>query len=93
MAAGTPSPVEGSRRRPAGALAAACLLVVVATVGCAARREIPPGPTLPEVRFVPPSDPDAVIALTGEDEKALVMRDRLLRQRIDQLKALLNEDR
>ena len=68
------------------------LLVVVTTVGCAARRDIPPGPTLPEVRFVPLSDPDAVIALTPEDEKALVMRDRLLRQRIHQPESILRED-
>lgn len=84
--------MRGSRRRPATALTVACVLLLGATGGCAARREIPPGPALPEVRFVPPCDPDAAIALTPEDEKALVMRDRLLQQRIQQLESLLRED-
>ena len=53
---------------------------------------MPPGPALPEVRFVPPCDPEAAIALSAEDEKALVMRDRLLQQRIRQLESILRED-
>lgn len=81
-----------SRRRSAGGLAAAALLPVSLSVGCAAQRTIPPGPVLPEVRFVPPCDPDAAIALTAEDEKALVDRDRLLRSRIEQLETMLLED-
>ncbi len=42
---------------------------------------------------MPPCDPDAAIALTPEDEKALVMRDRLLQKRIYQLESILREDR
>jgi len=68
-------------------------MVAAGTVGCAAHRPIPPGPTLPEVRFVPPCDDDATIALTAEDEKALVTRDRLLRKRIRDLESMLREDR
>jgi len=83
--------VRRSPSRRSGALAAACLVVLGTTVGCAAKREIPPGPALPEVRFVPPCDPDAAIALTPEDEKALVVRDRLLQQRIQQLESMLRE--
>lgn len=70
-----------------------CFLMVASTFGCAARRDIPPGPTLPEVRYVPPCDPEAAIALTPEDEKALVVRDRLLQQRIEQLESLLRDGR
>jgi len=82
--------VDRARRRSAGGLAAAALSASLA-VGCAAQRTIPPGPALPEVRFVPPCDPDASIALTAEDEKALVDRDRLLRTRIEQLESMLLE--
>ena len=72
----------------------ACTVVGLSLLaGCAARRDIPPGPTLPEVGFVPPCDPEAAIALTAQDEKALVTRDKLLRRRIEQLEALLLEDR
>jgi hypothetical protein len=84
--------VNRARRRSAGGVAAAALLPALLVIGCAAQRTIPPGPALPEVRFVPPCDPDASIALTAEDEKALVDRDRLLRTRIEQLESMLLED-
>ena len=56
--------------------------------GCAsARPALPPSPPLPEVRFVPPCDPRAVVALTAEDEVHLKQRDRLLAHRIRELEA------
>lgn len=69
----------------------ALLLVVLVTLasGCAAQVSIPRAPKLPEVRFIAPNDPDAVIALSADDEISLVERDRLLRERIRLLEDLL----
>ena len=46
-------------------------------------------PLLPEVRYVPPCDPNATIALTMEGEAALVQRDQALRAHLARLEALL----
>jgi hypothetical protein len=68
-------------------------VAVVATcplLGCSARQQqIPPMPLLPEVRYVPPCDPDATIALTAAGEAALVQRDQALRSHLARLEALL----
>jgi len=49
-------------------------------------------PPLPEVRYVPPCDPDATIALTATGQAALVERDQALRSYLAQLEALLRGD-
>jgi hypothetical protein len=71
---------------------ASAIVMVALGVGCSARQERPPRPALPEVAYVRPCDPDAVIALTATDEKALVVRDRLLLEYIQELEALLGEN-
>jgi hypothetical protein len=61
-------------------------------LGCAARQAAPPMPALPEVRYVPPCDPEATIALTASGEAALVQRDQVLRSHLARLEALLRGD-
>jgi hypothetical protein len=63
-----------------------------ALIGCALHRDPPPMPPLPEVRYVPPCDPDATIALTASGQAALVERDHALRSYLAQLEALLRGD-
>ena len=76
-----------SQQRFTGGYAAIGLALLA---GCtAARPALAPSPPLPEVRFVPPCDPSAVVALTAEDEVRLKQRDRLLAQRIQDLEAAL----
>src|SRR5262249_25651872 len=58
-------------------------------LGCAAHRDPPPMPALPEVRYVPPCDPDATIALTASGQQALVERDQALRSYLAELEAIL----
>lgn len=71
----------------------AILLGFAAVVsGCATPARIPAARPLPEVRFVAPSDPTAVIALSAEDELNLQQRDRLLRDRIRTLEELLQSE-
>ena len=60
--------------------------------GCATPVRIPPSRPLPEVRFIAPDDPDAVIALSAEDEINLQQRDLLLRDRIRTLEELLQPE-
>ena len=81
-----------SRRRSIGGLATAALLPTTLALGCAAHRTIPAGPSLPAVHFVPPCDPSATIALTAEDEKALVTRDQMLLERINLLESMIREE-
>ncbi len=70
--------------------ASAVLLAGSLLSGCAAARPpLPPGPVLPEVRFVPPCDPDAVVALTAQDELRLKQRNALLAMRIHELETAL----
>lgn len=73
-----------------GALLAA--LAMTSLGACSAQRAVPVMPALPEVRYVPPCDPDATIALTADGEAALVERDRILRSHLSQLEALLRGD-
>ena len=79
-----------SRKRWAAACAA---LALAGTTGaCSAAKTPPPMPLLPEVRYVPPCDPNATIALTMEGEAALVQRDQAMRAYLAQLEALLRND-
>lgn len=71
---------------------ASAIVLLGPMVGCTARQDRPPRPALPEVAYVRPCDPDAVIALTAADEKALVVRDRLLLEYIQELESLLGEN-
>jgi len=72
---------------------AAILIGFAAVVsGCATPVRIPAARPLPEVRFVAPSDPTAVIALSAEDELNLQQRDRLLQDRIRTLEELLQSE-
>lgn len=66
-------------------------LTVMASA-CAAPVRIPPSRPLPEVRFIAPGDPAAVIALSADDEINLQQRDRLLRDRIRTLEGLLQSE-
>ena len=68
-----------------------CALVGPALTGCARAVQVPAAPPLPEVRFIPPEDPQAVIALSSENEVHLKERDRLLRERIRILEGLLTQ--
>ncbi len=66
---------------------------IAATAGCAARQHaVPPLPPVPEVRFVPPCDPAATLALTAEGRAALVRRDAALRRYIAELRSLLQDE-
>jgi hypothetical protein len=76
-----------SRKRWATACAAVAAAILAG--GCSARQTPPPMPLLPEVRYVPPCDPDATIALTMEGEAALVQRDQALRAHLARLEAML----
>ena len=79
--------VSPIRRMTAGM----AVIVSWALLGCAAR-QAPPMPPLPEVRYVPPCDPEATIALTASGEAALVQRDQVLRSHLARLEALLRGD-
>lgn len=72
---------------------ASLVLAAALAAGCAARRHaVPPPPPLPEVRYVPPCDPDATLALTADGREALIRRDALLRRYIAELRSLLQEN-
>ncbi|MGH7965913.1 MAG: hypothetical protein ACRERD_29530 [Candidatus Binatia bacterium] len=45
----------------------------------------PPRPVLPEVRYLSPGDPNAVVGLTQEAVEALRQRDLLWRQHVERL--------
>lgn len=66
--------------------------LAVLTSACAIPVRIPPARPLPEVRFIAPEDPAAVIALSADDEISLKKRDRLLRDRIRTLEELLQPE-
>jgi hypothetical protein len=64
------------------------LVLVFLLPGCAwwaTAAPPPPRPTLPEVRYVEPSDPKAVAGLTNEAVEALRKRDLLLQKHIERL--------
>jgi hypothetical protein len=65
------------------------VLLTAATSGCATQVSVPQARRLPEVRFIPPDNPEAVIALSADEEMNLFERDRLLRERIQLLQGLL----
>jgi hypothetical protein len=77
---------------PSAKRALAAALASLLLGACSAQRVPPVMPPLPEVRYVPPCDPDATIALTADGEAALVERDRVLRAHLAQLEALLRGD-
>jgi hypothetical protein len=78
------------QERPLRRLVALLSLVLVSVAsGCATQVSVPRAPRFPEVRFIPPEDPDAVIALSADGELSLVERDRLMRERIRLLEDLL----
>jgi hypothetical protein len=67
---------------------AVVLALVLLLPGCAwwaTAAPPPPRPTLPEVRYVPPSDPQAVAGLTADAIEALRKRDLLLQKHIERL--------
>jgi hypothetical protein len=66
--------------------------LTVLVSSCALPARIPPAAPLPEVRFIAPGDPAAVIALSADDEINLKQRDRLLRDRIRKLEELLQPE-
>jgi len=53
----------------------------------------PPRPVLPEVRYVPPCDPQAVAGLTQDAVETLRKRDLLLRQHIERLEQQIHGQR
>ena len=64
------------------------LALVLLLPGCAwwaTATPLPVRPTLPEVRYVPPSDPQAVAGLTADAVEALRKRDLLLQKHIERL--------
>ncbi len=64
------------------------LALVFLSPGCAWRvttTPLPARPILPEVRYVPPSDPQAVAGLTADAIEALRKRDLLLQKHIERL--------
>ena len=78
-------------RRPGWLGIVGCVLTGSLLVGCSVPVRVPAARPLPEVRFIPPDDPQAVVALSAEDEMQLVERDRLLRERIRMLEGMLAE--
>lgn len=85
---------HGAMVGPSWSLKRALAVALASTLlgACSVHRTVPAMPSLPEVRYVPPCDPDATIALTADGEAALVERDRLLRTHLAQLEALLRGD-
>lgn len=62
--------------------------LVLLLPGCAwwaTATPLPARPTLPEVRYVTPSDPQAVAGLTADAVEALRKRDLLLQKHIERL--------
>lgn len=70
------------------------LLLVSLLPGCAwwvTAAPLPSRPTLPEVRYVEPSDPKAVAGLTNDAVEALRKRDLLLQRHIERLERQIQE--
>ena len=62
--------------------------------GCAmnfAAQPLPPQPALPEIAYVTPCDPHAVVGLTQEAVNALRARDQLLRDHIQRLEKQMHD--
>src|SRR5262245_57101005 len=74
-------PVDARRSAMSRRRLAICLIAAAGLCSCAASKPVPlpPPPSLPEVRFVPPCDPTATIGLTESNQRALIARDQALR--------------
>lgn len=84
--------MSGSAQRPARVGAAIAALVAVAALsGCASRRAaVPPRPSLPEVKFVPPCDPQASVGLTPSGVDNLKLRDEAWRSHVKYLEGIIS---